>query len=102
MQTLSFVHQAEKTTKEGGKSMHVEESFIVGPKGASIKFFKKDDTSLTKIYAKEEDGKYTLLTIKDEERVVKEDLSKAAVMKLLAGVKGMEFVAKYATKAFKK
>ena len=95
MSNLKFLHKVLTQSLKDGVSETYEESIIDGPRGITIKMFKKDSSGVERILIVSKDDKFIMKTKKgdkeDEKTLTKDDL-----MTELSKNKSLKFAAEFA------
>ena len=79
---LTYLHQVSTTNIEGDNVIVHEESVSKGPNGLAFKYYHKDNKKKEKILARQEqDGTFTLVTIVNDKKDEKKELTKEQLLK---------------------
>ena len=95
MSNLKYLHKVLNQTLKNGVSETYEESIIDGPRGVTIKLFKKDAKGVERILISGKDDKFTMKTKKGD----KEEeymLSKNEFLSVLNTNKSLKFASEFA------
>jgi hypothetical protein len=95
MSNLTYLHKVLNQSLKDGVAETYEESIIDGPKGISIKLYKKDANGVERVVINGKDDKFIMKTKKGD----KEDentLTKAQLLAELSKNKNLKFAADFA------
>jgi hypothetical protein len=95
MSNLKYLHKVlTQSLKDGVAETH-EELIVDGPKGITIKLYKKKDDVVEKIMIMGKDDKFTLKTQKGDAKDSK-DLTRSELLAELSKNKSLKFAAEFA------
>lgn len=95
---LTFLHDKKHIEIKNNTVTNLEEVVRDGDRGISFKYYSKEGDKTVKVtgFQTGPDGKFNVKVVRDKNvESDDKDLSLADVLKLLKGIKGMEFATKY-------
>src|SRR5437667_65816 len=93
---LTYLHQVSTTNIEGDNVIVHEESVSKGTNGLAFKYYHKDNKKKEKILARQEqDGTFTLVTIVNDKKDEKKELTKEQLLKEISKIKNLQFAIDY-------
>ena len=95
MSNLKYLHKVLNQSLKDGVSETYEESIIDGPRGVTIKLYKKDATGVERILIVGTDNKYTMKT-KNGDKEDEKTLDKDGLMDEIKKNKSLKFAAEFA------
>ena len=95
MSNLKYLHKVLNQTLKNGVSETYEESIIDGPRGVTIKLYKKDTKGVERILITGKDDKFTM-KIKKGDKEEEKTLSKDELLSELNTNKSLKFAAEFA------
>ena len=95
MSNLKYLHKVLNQTLKNGVSETYEESIIDGPRGVTIKLFKKDAKGVERILISGKDDKFTM-KIKKGDKEEEKSLSKDELLSELNTNKSLKFASEFA------
>jgi hypothetical protein len=95
MSKLTYLHKVLNQTLKNGVSETYEESIIDGPRGVSIKLYKKDANGVERVLISGKDDKFTMKTKKGDKEEEK-TLTKDDLLSELSKNKSLKFASEFA------
>jgi hypothetical protein len=94
MSNLKYLHKVLNQSLKDGVSETYEETIIDGPKGVTVKMYKKDASGVERISINGKDDKFVMRTKKGDKEDEK-TLSKDELMAELSKNKSLKFAAEF-------
>jgi hypothetical protein len=95
MSNLTYLHKVLNQSLKDGVAETYEESIIDGPRGVSIKLYKKDANGIERVVITGKDDKFTMKTKKGDKEDEK-TLTKDELLSELSKNKSLKFAAEFA------